>query len=157
AESDEPRPADNTSAAAPAMEATGGVANDAVCLIDSTLNAEVHRICLVEGGYPSDWPVHDRCPCCGIGQLNRLFTKYNFDHSQCSECGFVCLNPYPPDRILKTLYSGSYYTNFREYYEAGYLREIGGHNITAAPLELIEEMIGRAVHARERGDWLDVG
>ena len=122
-----------------------------------TLNAEVHRICITDGGYPSEWPQHPHCPCCGIGQLKSLFTKHQFDHRQCTYCGFVCVDPYPPEDILKKLYAGSYYTNFREFYKARHLREVGGYSMTAAPLELLEQMIESATRGRLVGDWLDVG
>jgi SAM-dependent methyltransferase len=148
---------DDTSAMGNTTTTAVGLANDAASSVDTTLNAEVYRICVVEGGYPRDWPAHDRCPCCGAGRLRKLFIKYNFGHSQCIDCNFVCLDPYPPEPVLKRLYSGSYYTNFRDFYEAQYLREIGGHSMTAAPLELLEDVIQRAVHARAEGDWLDVG
>lgn len=126
-------------------------------LTDLTLNAEVHRICVVEGGYPGDWPRHERCPCCGTGKLRFLFHKQGIAHEQCVNCDFVCINPYPPDEILKKIYSGSYYTNFREYYEARHLRESGGHSVTAAPIEMLETMIERASGERQTGEWLDVG
>ena len=122
-----------------------------------TLNAEVHRICITDGGYPGEWPQHPNCPCCGTGQLKNLFTKHQFSHRQCANCGFVCVDPYPPEDILKKLYAGSYYTNFREFYEARHLREVGGYSMTAAPLELLEQMIESAIRSRSVGDWLDVG
>jgi SAM-dependent methyltransferase len=122
-----------------------------------TLNAEVHRICVTDGGYPAEWPQHPCCPCCGTGQLTNLFSKHQFNHRQCANCGFVCVDPYPPGDILKKLYAGSYYTNFREFYEARHLREVGGYSMTAAPLELLEKMIDSAARGRAVGDWLDVG
>jgi SAM-dependent methyltransferase len=122
-----------------------------------TLNAEVYRICMTDGGYPAEWPQHPHCPCCGIGQLKNLFTKHQFSHRQCTNCGFVCVDPYPPENILKKLYAGSYYTNFREFYEARHLREVGGYSMTAAPLELLEKMIETATRGRAAGEWLDVG
>jgi SAM-dependent methyltransferase len=125
--------------------------------IDLTLNAEVRRICMLEGGYPSAWPRHRQCPSCGKGPLQSLFSKHEFNHDQCGNCGFVCVNPYPPTTILTKLYAGAYYTNFREYYEAQLLREAGGSCMTAAPLELLNEMIARATASRAPGDWLDVG
>ncbi len=124
---------------------------------DDTLNAEVRRICMLEGGYPGKWPRHARCPCCGIGELRSLFSKQGFNHDQCTNCGFVCVNPYPPDEIIRKLYAGAYYTNFREFYEARHLREVGGYSVTAAPLELLEEMIECATAGRATGRWLDVG
>jgi SAM-dependent methyltransferase len=124
---------------------------------DLTLNAEVHRICIAEGGYPANWPRHTSCPCCGTGQLKSLFIKHQFNHSQCTNCSFVCVDPYPPEEIVKRLYAGSYYTNFREFYEARHLREVGGYSMTAAPIELLEEMIECAARGRDAGDWLDVG
>ena len=122
-----------------------------------TLNAEVHRICVTDGGYPAEWPQHPWCPCCGTGELTNLFSKHQFSHRQCANCGFVCVDPYPPDDILKKLYAGSYYTNFREFYEARHLREVGGYSMTAAPLELLEKMIDSATRGRAAGEWLDVG
>ncbi len=130
---------------------------DQVSPNDKTLNAEVHRICILDGGYPDRWPRHQHCPCCGTGELRSLFTKHQFNHSQCINCGFVCVDPYPPQDILKKLYAGAYYTNFREFYEARHLRETGGYSMTAAPVELLEEMIESAAGGREAGDWLDVG
>jgi SAM-dependent methyltransferase len=124
---------------------------------DLTLNAEVRRICVTEGGYPARWLRHASCPCCGLGELASLFTKYQFNHDQCDNCGFVCVNPYPPVDIIKLLYGGSYYSNFREYYEAQEAREGRQQTISAAPLELIEQIIARATAGREAGDWLDVG
>ena len=124
---------------------------------DLTLNAEVRRICIIEGGYPDRWPRHHSCPCCGIGELASVFSKYDFNHDQCTSCGFVCVNPYPPDDVLKRLYAGSYYSNFREYYEARAARQGRVQSISAAPLGLIEPMITGATKGRKRGDWLDVG
>ncbi len=141
----------------PTETAAGGPYADEGPPADLTLNAEVNRICIVEGGYPAKWPRHSCCPCCGTGQIRPLFTKHQFNHSQCANCGFVCVDPYPPDDILKKLYAGAYYTNFREYYEARHLREVGGSCMTAAPLELLEQMIAFASCGRETGDWLDVG
>jgi SAM-dependent methyltransferase len=126
-------------------------------LAELTLNAEVHRICIAEGGYPTTWPRHLKCPCCGRGDLKSIFSKYQFNHDQCTDCGFVCVNPYPPKNIVTRLYGGSYYTNFREFYEAKYLREVGDYSMTAAPMELLERMIARATAGRTVGDWLDVG
>ena len=124
---------------------------------DETLNAEVRRICMIEGGYPGKWPCHARCPCCGTGELHSLFSKQGFNHDQCTTCGFVCVNPYPPDEIIRKLYAGAYYTNFREFYEARHLREVGGYSVTAAPLELLEQMIECATAGRAAARWLDVG
>jgi SAM-dependent methyltransferase len=135
----------------------GGCSADRGPPADLTLNAEVHRICITEGRYPAEWPQHTSCPCCGTGQLKSLFTKHQFNHSQCTNCSFVCVNPYPPEDIVKRLYAGSYYTNFREFYEARHLREVGGYSMTAAPIELLEKMIECAADGREAGDWLDVG
>ncbi len=145
---------------APLGTATGGsdaAGGQGEAPVDLTLNAEVWRICMLEGGYPERWPRHSRCPCCDAGELRPLFRKYDFNHSQCIHCGFVCVDPYPPQDILRRLYAGSYYTNFREFYEAQYLRECGDHSMTAAPLEQLDEMIERATEGRGRGDWLDVG
>ena len=125
---------------------------------DFTLNAEVHRICIAEGGYPAKWPRHMCCPCCGTGQLKSLFTKHQFNHRQCKNCGFVCIDPYPPEDIVKRLYAGSYYTNFREFYEARHLRKVGGYSMTAAPIELLEkERRGGASAPAKAGDWVEVG
>jgi SAM-dependent methyltransferase len=134
-----------------------GLPDEAKSPVALTLNAEVHRICIAEGGYPAKWPRHRYCPCCGTGRLRSIFTKYQFNHSQCMDCDFVCVNPYPPEDIIKKIYAGGYYTNFREFYEAKHLREVGGHSITAAPLELLERMIASATRGREKGNWLDVG
>lgn len=124
---------------------------------DLTLNAEVHRICVVEGGYPQQWPRHRACPCCGTGELRPLFRKYQFGHDQCRDCAFVCVNPYPPEEVLTRLYAGAYYTNFREFYEAHHLRDAGGDSMTAAPAELLETMIESAAAGRQFGEWLEVG
>jgi SAM-dependent methyltransferase len=134
-----------------------GLLSDDKSRADLTLNAEIYRICVAEGGYPAKWPQHHCCPCCGAGPLRGLFTKHGFNHSQCTKCGFVCVNPYPPEDIVKKLYAGSYYTNFREFYEARHLREVGGWSLTAAPLDLLEGMITRTTAGRQPGDWLDVG
>ncbi len=136
---------------------SGAGASQGGARVDVTLNAEVHRVCMVEGGYPERWPRHSHCPCCGTGELRSIFSKYQFNHDQCANCGFVCVNPYPPDDILKRLYAGSYYTNFREYYEADHLRRVGGESMTAAPLELLENLIAGVTAGRDPGDWLDVG
>jgi ABC-type polysaccharide/polyol phosphate transport system ATPase subunit/SAM-dependent methyltransferase len=137
---------------APASETDAGPV-----LPDGTLNSEIRRVCMVEGRYPEGWPRHEKCPCCGKGDLKFLFSKFGLAHDQCTECEFVCMNPYPSDEMVKKIYSGQYYTNFREHYEAHYLREHGEHSLVAAPAELLEAMIERATRGRNRGAWLDVG
>jgi ABC-type polysaccharide/polyol phosphate transport system ATPase subunit/SAM-dependent methyltransferase len=123
----------------------------------TTLRAEIEQICVVEGRYPEDWPRHDHCPACGGRPLLRSFMKYGFSHDRCAICGFVCVNPYPPDDVISKLYSGVYYARIRELFERPLLERKGLGSPFSAPRGALEAMVRRATDGRAAGSWLDVG
>lgn len=122
-----------------------------------TLREEIEQTCLTDGRYPDRWPRHRICPACGARDLRPGFSKHGFTHDRCASCGFVCVNPYPPDDVIARLYDGPYYTNMREFFEAPLLREAGKVTPYSAPQEALEAIIARAAGERETGFWLDVG
>jgi ABC-type polysaccharide/polyol phosphate transport system ATPase subunit/SAM-dependent methyltransferase len=121
-----------------------------------TLRGEIEQVCIVEGGYPERWPRHERCPACEGGPLVKAFSKYGFDHVRCGTCGFVCVDPYPPEAIMERLYAGEYYTRVRELFELPLVETGGMGTPFSAPREVLEGMIERTARARA-GAWLDVG
>jgi 2-polyprenyl-3-methyl-5-hydroxy-6-metoxy-1,4-benzoquinol methylase len=121
-----------------------------------TLNAEVERLCIVEGGYPDAWPRHDRCAICGGSDFADAFEKQGFTHKRCRSCDFVFLDPYPTDAVLSAIYNGEYYSKTRELFELPRMRTDRSMTPYTAPLDVIEAMIARCASAEE-GDWLDVG
>lgn len=123
----------------------------------TTLRQEIQAICVDEGGYPDAWPHHNRCPACSGGPLHFAFSKYNFSHSRCQECGFVCVNPYPPTDIVSKLYSGAYYSQTRELFELPLLASGGEGTPFSAPREILASIIDKATQGRAKGRWLDVG
>lgn len=123
----------------------------------TTLRGEIESLCQKEGGYPQQWPRHKACPACGAGALAPRFAKYNIAHGQCGGCGFVCVDPYPPDEILTKLYSGAYYTNVREYFERPLLEGGGAATPFSAPRDILVEIVGKATSGQASGTWLDVG
>lgn len=123
-----------------------------------TLRGEIEAICFGDGGYPEKWPRHKRCPACtGGGPLTPIFEKYGFSHARCADCGFVCVDPFPPDDILKELYAGAYYTRTRELFELPLLKEGGVGTPFSAPPEVLREIVDKATAGVQRGAWLDVG
>jgi ABC-type polysaccharide/polyol phosphate transport system ATPase subunit/SAM-dependent methyltransferase len=121
-----------------------------------TLRGEIEQVCIVEGGYPGRWPRHERCPACDGGPLVKAFAKYGFDHARCGTCGFICVDPYPPEEIMARLYAGEYYTRIRELLELPLLEARGEGTPFSAPREVLEGIVARTAAARS-GAWLDVG
>lgn len=122
-----------------------------------TLRQEIEALCSVKEGAAQSWHKHDACPACGAKALKKSFYKYGFQHDQCSNCGFVCLNPYPPEAVLNQLYDGEYYSRIRTYFERP-LAENGGESTPfSAPKEALIEVIKRATLGKKHGTWLDVG
>ncbi|AHB47207.1 teichoic acid ABC transporter ATP-binding protein [Hyphomicrobium nitrativorans NL23] len=123
----------------------------------ATLRSEIEAICFREGGYPKTWPRHEACPACDQVALAPAFSKYSFTHAQCSACGFVTVDPYPPDDIIAKLYDGAYYTQVRNLFEAPLLLGCGDATPFSAPKETLMAVIDRATRGRASGTWLDVG
>src|SRR5262245_44642789 len=123
----------------------------------STLVEEIRAACFDEGGYPDRWQRHLACACCGGGPLREAFRKYGILHARCALCDFVCVDPYPPTDVLRTLYAGHYYTLMREHYEVPRILIDGEHTAYSAPEELLREIIVRCTAGLSQGDWLDVG
>ena len=124
---------------------------------EGTLRQELEEICRTRGGYPKKWHKHTACPACARSALVPSFKKYDFTHSRCKECGFICVNPYPPDDVLNALYKGKYYTNVRRFFELPLLKEGGAGTPFSAPADAMQYMIDRATGNRKTGKWLDVG
>lgn len=122
----------------------------------TTLREEIEAICMGEG-YPHGWPRHHACSACGQGPLVDAFEKYGFMHARCGNCGFVCLNPYPPNAVLGQLYSGKYYSAIREHFERPLLENGGAGTPYSAPPEVLTEIINRVTAGKTEGAWLDVG
>jgi SAM-dependent methyltransferase len=146
-----PAPDKAATEAAPAVTAPEGDVRPA------TLRAEIAAICLGEGGYPHSWPRHAACPACGEAALAPAFAKYGFSHARCGKCGFVCVDPYPPEDILTKLYNGRYYTQVREFFELPMLRDSRQGTPFSAPEDLLKDVIATATAKRKTGRWLDVG
>ena len=123
----------------------------------TTLREEIISICVDEGGYPHDWPSHKSCPCCGRGPLKPAFRKFGFEHKQCEACKFVCVDPYPPDKVVEELYKGQYYTKVRELFELPRARQGEDSTPFSAPRELLLDLIERHTRQKTNGHWLDVG
>lgn len=122
-----------------------------------TLRDEIEAVCREEGGYPATWPRHERCPACAGGLVAPLFEKYGFNHSRCNACGFVCVDPFPPDEILNRLYSGAYYSRTRELFELPLLEQGGSMTPFSAPADILRGVIEKATGDAPTGSWLDVG
>jgi SAM-dependent methyltransferase len=122
-----------------------------------TLVEEIKAVCFEEGGYPDRWQKLPDCPCCSAGPLRPIFKKYGISHSQCGSCAFVCLDPFPPDEVLRKLYTGHYYTRTREFYEVPRVRKDGAHTAYSAPEDVLRTIIARGGEGRNAGSWLDVG
>lgn len=123
----------------------------------TTLRQEIISICVDEGGYPHDWPSHKSCPCCGRGPLKPAFFKFGFEHKQCQACQFVCVDPYPPDKVAEALYKGQYYTKVRELFELPRARQGEESTPFSAPRALLLDLIERHTRKKAHGRWLDAG
>ena len=122
---------------------------------DLTLVGEITRICFTEGGYPDRWPKHLSCPCCGGCPLVYAFSKYGIAHDRCRACDFICVNPFPPEPVVRKLYAAAYYSNHREFTETELIRSGESEKLLYAP-ELMEKMLQKAPQTPS-GEWLDVG
>jgi len=122
-----------------------------------TLREEIEAVCIGRGGYPDAWPRHQDCPACGSHALAPLFKKYGFNHSRCAACGFVCVDPFPPDHVLAELYSGAYYTRTRQLFELPLLRQGGKMTPFSAPADVLEQIVEQVSGDIPSGRWLDVG
>ncbi|RYF27844.1 MAG: methyltransferase domain-containing protein, partial [Comamonadaceae bacterium] len=122
-----------------------------------TLREEIEAVCIGRGGYPEAWPRHQSCPACGSGALAPLFEKYGFNHSRCDACGFVCVDPFPPDSVLAELYAGAYYTRTRQLFELPLLRQGGKMTPFSAPADVLAKIVENATGDVASGSWLDVG
>jgi SAM-dependent methyltransferase len=122
-----------------------------------TLGKELKRICVDAGGYPDAWPRHMSCPACTATSLVPSFSKMGFSHSRCTACHFVCVNPYPPESVIKALYEGEYYTKIRLLFEQPLLRKSGTATPFSAPVEDLKSVIRNASKNKPKGSWLDVG
>jgi len=125
--------------------------------LGATLRVEIETICYREGGYPDHWPRHAACPACGKGPLASAFAKYGFGHARCVTCDFICVDPYPTDKILGLLYSGVYYSSIRELFERANVIKGGEATPFSAPREVLERAVARMTHGQRAGRWLDVG
>ena len=123
----------------------------------SSLRGEIERICMQEGGYPDRWPRHDLCPACGSSSLYEAFQKYGFGHSRCASCGFVFVNPFPTDDVIRKLYDGQYYTQIREHFELPRAKSVGEGSPYSAPRILLEKIVAKTTEGKPTGSWLDVG
>jgi ABC-type polysaccharide/polyol phosphate transport system ATPase subunit/SAM-dependent methyltransferase len=141
-----------------ADEADGGTSDGSSgYLKPPTLGAEIRDICFGEGGYPTGWLKHTECPVCAGRVLSMSFEKEGMTHSECNSCKFVFLDPYPREPVIKKLYSGRYYTNIRELFEAPRLLSGGGGTPFSAPIDLLNAIVAQCTEGRPKGDWLDVG
>lgn len=124
----------------------------------ATLREEIKIACFDEGGYPERWARHTACPCCGrVDTLKTIFEKYGINHDECMFCSFVCVNPFPPDEVLRKLYAGYYYTLTREHDELPRVLREGAQSAFSAPKDVLVDIIRRTSAGRSRGSWLDVG
>ena len=120
-----------------------------------TLNEEIRQICFEQGRYPDRWLVHTECPVCRRPNLVRSFAKYGLRHDRCALCHFVCVNPYPPEPILRALYAGAFYTRMREFHEVEKLVR-DADPAYSAPKQLLLGVIEQLA-SEPSGAWLDVG
>lgn len=121
-----------------------------------TLRQEIEQICFSDSGYPLSWPRHLACPACSGPSFRTCFTKFDFNHDRCDACGFVFMNPFPPEHVLTRLYTAEYYSKTRELFEKRRAEEPGS-NPFSVPRDLLDQIIEKASAGLERGAWLDVG
>jgi SAM-dependent methyltransferase len=69
----------------------------------------------------------------------------------------VFLDPYPPEAVSRRLYSGQYYTQYRELFERPRLQRGDNEMPFSAPLDLLNRIIDCVAGSREHGAWLDAG
>lgn len=147
----------DSSSAQQAADAQAGIDDVSVNSGFKTLRDEIEAVCFGDGGYPDAWPRHRCCPACARGTVTPLFEKYGFNHSRCGECGFVCVDPFPPDAILAKLYSGAYYSGTRKLFELPLLKQGGKMTPFSAPADLLQRVVEEITGDAETGSWLDVG
>ena len=64
-------------------------------------------------GSAATWPRFTSCPTCGSTDIRALATIRSMRHDRCRNCGFVLVNPYPPDDVRDSFYNSPYYDNYR--------------------------------------------
>lgn len=122
-----------------------------------TLQDEIRQICMVRGGYPDSWAVHECCPCCTSRGIRPHFEARRFKHWTCSRCRFVFLNPYPPPAVLHELYNGEYFNNVRRFVEIPKCRDGRVDPFSAMPLASYQKIIDYIGSKFRSPELLDVG
>lgn len=63
-------------------------------------------------GY-DNWTPVTACPACSSSTIKPFAQLRNIQHSRCNECGFVFVNPVPPDTVTEAFYNSAFYNNYR--------------------------------------------
>jgi SAM-dependent methyltransferase len=139
------------------LNAEGGLSRPVADESPRTIREELRQLCFEQGGYPERWPRHEVCPVCRSASLHPHFSKYGFSHSQCASCFFVCVDPYPPETIVRKLYEGHYYSSVREHGELPRMRKGERGTEFTFGQEDLDEVIRVCTKQRGFVRWLDVG
>lgn len=123
----------------------------------TTLQEEIADICFTRGTYPSGWPHHDSCPCCGSTSISYSFKKYKIAHWLCRTCRFVFVNPYPDTAIIEALYNSAYYSAVRRLIEIPKARKGSEDASQSLPSRIYSDIISYITKQKQGGVWLDVG
>jgi SAM-dependent methyltransferase len=68
-------------------------------------------------GY-SNWTSVNACPVCSSPGIQPFAQLRSIQHSRCTACGFIFVNPIPPHGVTDALYNSTFYNNYRYLEEA---------------------------------------
>lgn len=99
----------------------------------------------------------EKCPCCNSHKIKDYFSKFEFNHSVCTDCQFVFVNPTPKEEVLHELYNGLFYTNSRKYIEVFKANRGDEYFSTSLSQSEADELINKIKSKNLKGEWLDIG
>lgn len=101
--------------------------------------------------------VSEKCPCCNSSKIKDYFSKLGFNHSICTDCEFIFVNPTPKEEVLDKLYDGLFYTNSRKYIEVFKANRGDEYYSTSISHADAVELMKRITSKNISGEWLDIG